>query len=440
MASEAGRSTQCPTSRGAELQHKNIWILNHYAHGPDLPGGTRHYAIGSILAQRGYDVTILAASRNHSLQRQVRFHDGRPWAVEEGDGVRFVWLRAFPCSRNNWRRALNMLTYSFRAFLIGRKLDTTVPGLDGPDVIIGSSVHLFAVLAAYCLARHYGAHFVMEVRDLWPQTLIDMAVLGERHPLTWLLRHLERFLYNRAEKIITVLPFASQYICRLGIPSNKVVWIPNGVDLSLYERAQTSTAKDNDKPFTIMYTGAHGTANRLDALLEAASILQTMGRDDIRCVLVGDGPEKTRLIERKQRLGLGSVEFRDPVPKEQLPATLAGADACVLILQDIPVYRYGISPNKLFDYLAACRPVIFAGSASNNLVKETGCGVCVPSADPRALANAIIQLASLPPEVRSEMGQRGRTYVEKNHDFRLLASRFEEVTENLCTWETGHQP
>jgi glycosyltransferase involved in cell wall biosynthesis len=413
------------------LRHRNIWILNHYAHGPDLPGGTRHYNLATMLAERGHDVTILASNWNHSLRRQVRLENDRAWSVEEMNAVRFVWLRTFPCQLNDWRRILNMLSYSLRAFFVGRRLARVVPGMDRPDIVLGSSVHLFAVLAAYWLARHYGAHFVMEVRDLWPQTLVDMGLLRENHPLTWFLRYLERFLYRRADRIVTVLPLARDYITRLGIPPDKIDWIPNGVDLSLYQHSQSPRPRDHEETFVLMYAGAHGAANGLDTLLEAASILERTGRQDIRCVLLGDGPEKVTLMRMKDRLGLTNVEFRDPVPKEQLQASLSDADAFVLTLQDIPVFRYGISPNKLFDYLAACRPIVLAVDASNNIVDEAGCGVSVPPADPRALAKAISELASLPPEARWEMARNGRVYVERNHDFRLLARRFEEIMESL---------
>jgi len=409
----------------------NVWILNHYAHGPDVPGGIRHYALGRILVQRGYQVTVLASDWHHLMKRRIRLQDGARYALEDIDGVNFVWLRTTPYQENDWRRILNWVSYTIRAVALGRKLASILPEIGEPDVIIGSSVHLLAVVAAYHLARHYHAHFVMEVRDLWPQTLVEMGTLGDRHPLTWLLRRLERFLYDRAKRIISLLPFAYRYMSSLGVPTDKVTWIPNGVDLSLYEGLTTAASEVDRAAFTVMYAGAHGVANALDVLIEAARIVQDRGREDIRFVLMGDGPEKPRLSAMAQRLQLRNIEFRDPLPKARVPSALVATDAFVLILRDVPLYKYGISPNKLFDYLAASRPIVFAGNSENNVVDEVHCGVSAPAADPSAVAEAVIGLADLPAEEREAMGQRGRAYVQQYHDYSVLARQLADTLEAL---------
>jgi glycosyltransferase involved in cell wall biosynthesis len=237
-----------------------------------------------------------------------------------------------------------MVSYMLRAWWIGRKLPKLSAGIERPDVIIGSSVHLLAVLAAYLVAKRYKAKFIMEVRDLWPQTIIDMGQLSERSPITKVLQALERFLYRRAEKIITLQPSAHEYITACGIPRDKIVWIPNGVDLSRFDGA--IRAKEQRAGFRVMYLGAHGQANALDVLLQAAKIVQERGLSEIEFILVGDGPEKPKLIELANDLGLGNVEFRDSVPKEEVPKVLDEADATVFILNDLALYRYGISLNK----------------------------------------------------------------------------------------------
>lgn len=407
----------------------NLWVFNHYAHPPDLPGGTRHFDLGRELMRRGHRVAIFASSFHHALHREVRLGPGERWKVEDVDGLKFVWLRTPPYQKNDWRRVLNMLSYMFRAWWLGRRLPKLVPDIGRPDVVVGSSVHLLAVLAAYWVAKRHKAKFIMEVRDLWPQTIIDMGELSEGSPVVRLLRVLEKFLYRRAERIIVLGPQMSEYIVACGVSQERIVWIPNGVDLSRFDSA--AIPEVSHEGFRVMYLGAHGQANALDVLLEAAKIVQDRGSHEIRFVLVGDGPEKPGLMTLAQELGLSNVEFREPVPKTEVPKTLHEADATVFILKDLPLYRYGISLNKLFDYLAASKPLIVGGSPKNNPVEEADCGLTVPLRDPQALAEAVIKLYQMPEEERKAMGRRGREYVEKYHDIAKLAERLEEVLEEV---------
>jgi len=407
----------------------NLWIFNHYAVTPDLPGGTRHYDLGGELVKRGHDVVIFASSFHHYSHRETRLAPGECWKVEDIDGVKFIWLRTFPYKGNDWRRVLNMLSYMLRVWWLGRKLPKLNPQIKKPDVVIGSSVHLLAVLAAYGVAKHYKAKFIMEVRDLWPQTIIDMGELSERNPLTKLLKALERYLYRRAERIITLLPLAHEYIAACGIPREKIVWIPNGVDLSRFNTVKPR--REPEREFKVIYLGAHGRANALDVLLQAAAIVQGQGYGDIKFILIGDGPEKPGLMALAKELGLRNVEFREPVPRAEAPKVLRAADSTVFILHDLPLYNYGISVNKLFDYLAASKPLILAGRPANNPVEEAHCGLTVPPRDPEALADAVIRLSQMPKEEREAMGRRGREYVEKYHSIPMLAERLIRCIEDV---------
>jgi glycosyltransferase involved in cell wall biosynthesis len=179
--------------------------------------------------------------------------------------------------------------------------------------------------------------------------------------------------------------------------------------------------------FRVMYLGAHGQANALDVLIRAAKILQDRGYREIRFLLVGDGPEKPGLMALAKELGLRNVEFREPVPKSEVPKALREADAFLVQLGGTEVYRYGISSNKLFDFMAAGKPVFSSVAAPKNPVEEAQCGFTIPPRDPEALAEAIVKLYRMPPEERAEMGERGREYVEEHHDIRKLAERLEQV-------------
>jgi glycosyltransferase involved in cell wall biosynthesis len=296
-------------------------------------------------------------------------------------------------------------------------------------VIVGSSPHLFTALVGWRLARRFGVPFVMEVRDLWPETFVGFGFWSARHPIVRVLRRLERFLYRRADRIVVLMPEAWRYITRLaGVAEEKVVWIPNGACAAADE---IGGADSGPRPFTVLYMGAHGRANVLDDLLTAARALQDRG-SEVRFVLVGGGKEKERLVERARELALRNLEFRDPVPRTEVEATLAQADALVALLEDTPLYQYGISLNKLFDYMAAGKPVVLAGDVAHNYVELAGCGVTVRPRDPEALARAIADLAAMPAEARRTMGARGRAYVRRHHDWDLLADRLAGVLNEVC--------
>lgn len=404
----------------------NIWIFNQYAITPDMPGGTRHYDLGRELVRRGHNIVILATSFHHQMHKETKLEPGKKWDVGEVDGINFVWLKTPGYFRNDWRRVVNMIVYAWRAWGFGRKLLKLIPSIDKPDVIFGSSPHLLIPLAAYFVSKHYDVPFLMEVRDLWPQTLIDMEGLSEKSPITKILQILEKFLYKKANLVITLLPKASDYITKCGISEKKIIWIPNGVDLSRFSKAEPSSLSGK-KEFKVMYLGAHGRANALDVIIKASKIIQDRGFLDIKFILIGDGPEKPRLIALSKDINLCNMEFWDPVPKIRVPDVLCATDATVFILHDISLYKYGISLNKLFDYLAAGKPLVLVGNPSNNPIKEIHCGINIPSGNPEVFADAIVKLYNMSAEERREMGRRGREYVEKYHDIKKLAKKLEDV-------------
>jgi glycosyltransferase involved in cell wall biosynthesis len=417
----------CSFKSGDNMGRKRLWIFNHYAVGPDLPGGTRHYNLGRELVRHGYDVTIFASNWNHRQRKMHRLKNGRIWAIESIDGVRFVWLRTFPYYNNDWRRVLNILTYSVRAFLLGLKLPQQSTNVQPPEIIIGSSVHPLAVFVGRFLAWRYRGCFITEVRDLWPQTLIDIGALSASSLVAQVLRIGELFMYRSSDRIITLLPLAHEYICQRGIPREKIVWIANGVDLTLYPT--NSEIKAPNEKFSIFYTGSHGVIDDLEAILKAAEVLQLKGTKSIRFVLVGDGADKPRLVARSRELNLSNVEFWDMVAKNLIPVVLKEADACILINKDLPLYKYGISSNKIFDYLASGKPVIMVGNIPGNIVEETGCGITVKPNDPESLAQACIRLSQMTAEERYGVGVRGRQYVEQHYSYEILGNRLAECIE-----------
>jgi glycosyltransferase involved in cell wall biosynthesis len=404
-----------------------IWVLNHYASPPDRPTSTRHYEFGRVLAAQGHEVTIFASSFSHFSRREERLAPGERSRVQEVDGVRFVWLRTTEYERNDRRRVVNMLSYAVRAIVAQRRMSR-------PDVVVGSSVHLAAVAAAWLISLARRATFVFEVRDLWPQTLFDMGAVRERSVSARLLLRTESFLYRRASTVICLLPHAADFIAERGISRSKIVYVPNGIaDYGSMAAARPEQSADllarirrwhDDGRLVAGYVGSLGPANGVRDLVEAARDLRDRGEGRLALVVVGDGQEKEDCQRLADRYRLENVLFWPPVPKSEVPAVLAELDVTLFCLRDLPVFRYGLSSNKLFDYLASGRPVVFASGVTDGPVHASGGGICVPAQSPERVADALVTLAGLGEAERLVIGERGRAWVYRYHGTTALASRF----------------
>ena len=402
------------------MADKGIWILNHYAVTPDLAGGTRHFDLGKELVKRGYQVVIFASGFDHVSRKYLKIGPRERLRLEKLEGVQFVWLNTFPYRRNDWRRVVNMISYGLATLRTARRFSK-------PDVVIGSSMHPFAAMAAWWLTVRYKARFIFEVRDLWPQTAIDMGALKDTSLVAKLLYVWEKFMCLKAEKIIVLMPKAGQYFQSRGVDSRKICWIPNGVDVECYRNiAPLDPSSDvaqafqqhKDK-FKVVYAGAHGAANGLDVAIEAAALLNK-GEVDVHFILIGDGPEKRALREKAERLDCTNVTFSEPVPNASMPAVLKQADLLMQCLRPVDVSRYGSSPRKVNDYLASGKPIIVSAAAANDAVSEAQAGLTVLPGDAQALANGIQQLSLMSPDELERLGANGRAYVEKHHDMKLL--------------------
>jgi len=399
-----------------------IWIFFHYASTPDEPF-SGPFDVAKRLLEKGHQVTFFASSFSHYKFNELRLRRGEQWRMEDVEGVKFIWIRTTPYCRNDWRRVMGMLLFGWRAFRIAAALKAN------PDVIIGVTNHPFAALSGYCASVFKRCRFFFEVHDLWPLTLVQFGLLRECGVIASAMSRLEMFLFQRAEQIIMVWPRMDQYGADRGIPREKFVWIPQCVDLKRYDSVRPYDGRAGNV-FNIMYLGGHVNANALPVIVRAAHILQKQQLNQVRFVFVGDGQEKANLIRLVKDLGLNNVEFRGVMPRKNLPEVMNEADAFVLSMRNLPdLYKYGISWNKLSDYLVAGRPVLLAGNPGYNPVTIAGAGISVPPENPTALAEAVKQLINMSPTQRAQMGANGRQYARQVHDSVLLASRLDRILQ-----------
>ncbi|MBN2463920.1 MAG: glycosyltransferase family 4 protein [Dehalococcoidia bacterium] len=413
----------------------NIWFFSHYASTPREPGDTRDYYFAKELARGNVDSVIFASAFNHRTRKDQVLKNSRLFKTELFDGAKFIWLKTSPYYKgNDWRRILNMISYCICV------MPVSLFYMKKADIIIGVTPHPLSALSAWMVSKLKGARFILDVRDLWPETLIAIGGFSRNSIIVKTLKALEKFLYRSADKIIVLMPNAIEYIQTLGISQDKVFYIPNGVSTELFENKnrrlpsnlhhQISIMK-SEKRFLVGYIGAHGITDVLHIIVAAASLLQNMGHDEIRFILIGDGPEKNKLIQQAKQLNLSNIYFYEPIPKISMPSFLNAMDAVVITKKKTELFRFGVSFLKIFDYMMSARPVIWAVDAINNPVAEANCGITVTPEDAQALSEAIIHIYQLSPREREEMGKRGHEYVMRHHSVPVLARKLLEVIGNV---------
>jgi hypothetical protein len=380
-----------------------FWIVNQYAVPPSFPGGTRHYEIGKRLCESGMEVHIFASDFDHI--KKTRFAN-RPLEV---NGVNFEWVHTKPYSGNGIGRIWSMLSFCISMLFLFRNNTR-------PDYLFASSPHLFGALFSLIYAKLFQISFCLEIRDIWPQSLIEVAGLSEKNPLIIVLKWIEKFLYSHSDKIVTLLPNSVDHIVANGGNRRDIMVLPNGPSLS----AELKPISFDLEPdfFYVLYAGAHGIANALDSIVDLAGLLSVESwADRIRIVFVGDGTEKQRLMDRALSENLKNVLFFDPIPKDSMSFVLSKADLLIASLLDSPLYAKGISLNKIYDYLSSAKPIVFGASAFNNPVSESNAGIVVSPQDAVQMLRAVKQLYFLSPHERNEMGSRGKHFVLENFGF-----------------------
>ena len=405
----------------------NILYINHYAGCPQYGMEYRPYYLAKEWGRNGHKVIIIVASFSHLRYKNPEFSgEIKKEVIEE---VEYIWIKTPKYKGNNLKRILNMLTFVSKLMFLSKRLSSQFR----PDIVIASSTYPLDIFPAYLISRFSKAKLIFEVHDLWPLTPIELGAMPKWHPFIVILQIAEDFAYKHADKVISILPKALDYMVSRGLDPKKFIHIPNGIDIEEWQSFNAQLPEEHKEiieklkkegKFLVCYAGAHGVANALDYFIESAVYLRDL---PVSLVLVGQGPEREKLQRYVIENNLNNVIFLQPVSKDSIPNLLNKMDILYISLRKSPLFRFGVSPNKLFDYMMAGKPIIHAISAGNDLVAESGCGISIPPEDPVAIAEAIKKLIDMSPLEREEMGRRGREYVIKNHDYKVLAKRFLEA-------------
>ena len=402
-----------------------ILYINHYAGSPRHGMEYRPYYLAREWVRFGHEVCIVAADYSH-LRVQRPQLDGRDRLDELIDGVRYTWLRTLPYAGNGFARVRNIGSFMFRLYQHGQRLAAERK----PDVVIASSTYPMDVWPAHRIASLAGARLVFEIHDLWPLTPMEVGGMSRWHPFILTAQAAENYVYRNASAVVSMLPKVHAHVAARGLAVDRLHIVPNGIDpgewpartAPLAEALEGKLARIAEAGNAIVgYAGNHGISNSLDTLLKTA---ENMRGEKVSFVLVGGGPEKEKLERWAQSEQLRNVHFADPVAKEQIPALLQWFDIAFIGWKRQPLYRFGIAPNKLMDYMMAARPVLHAVEAGNDSVGEAGCGLTVAPESPGALAHGIRSLIGLSDAERQAMGARGKEFVLRHFTYPVLSARF----------------
>ena len=404
-------------------QKKSFWFINQYSSTPETAMGGRHYYLAQELAKKGHQVYVIAGRYSHLLRNPKQF-DEQYFIEEIIPNFSFVWVNLPEYQEaHSKQRVLNWFKFSW----LLRNMSNVIPAK--PDVILYSSPSLIGYLGAKYLANKFRVPFIFEVRDIWPLTLMELGGHSSKHPFIKFMQWVEDRAYKKADYVFSNLYNAVEHMQTRGLDSSKFHWIPNGVSLEEVSQKQPLNAETLSQlpqnKFIIGYTGTIGVANAIDDLIEAAKILSS--NPQLHFVLVGSGKEKESLIRKVQSLDLRNITFIDAIPKKQIQSMLEQFDICYIGWQKNSLYRFGIAPNKLPEYLYAGKPIIHAFSGKGDIVQQAKAGITIEAEDPQAIVEAVEQLYGLTTEQRQELGTNGKKFVLQNLEYAMIAEKLETI-------------
>lgn len=403
-----------------------LLVINHYAGSPEMGMELRPYYLAREWRKMGHEVLIVAASYSHLRAHQPQ--QAETLKRETREGVDYLWIKAPVYRRNNLKRFVNIAMFVAKLARHGKKIADSF----APDAVIASSTYPFDVPPAKRIARRAGARLVFEVHDLWPLSPMELGGMSRWNPFIIATQAGENYACRNADKVVSILPLAKEHLMNHGMKEEKFVHVPNGipgeglrgVGKDLPEGHVKCLAEFRDRGFFLVgYFGSHAPSDDLENLLKTAKLMEN---EKVGFIMVGEGPEKQALTEMAERMKLGNVAFLPFVPKSIVGDLMKEMDALYIGWKRRDLYRFGISPTKVMDYMVSGKPVINAIKAGNNLVEEAGCGISAEPEAPASLKGAILEMMNLSDEERRGMGARGRNHVLERYSYPRLAADFIE--------------
>jgi len=400
----------------------NILLINHYAGSLHLGMEFRPYYLAKKWNEMGHKTTIVGATYSHLRQNQPR---KAGW--ETIDGIEYLWLWTNKYQGNGFSRFLTMILFVTQLTLLTFYLAWKTK----PKVVIASSTYPLDIFPAWLVARLSGAKLVFEIHDLWPLSPMELGNMSKWHPFIVLMQLGEWFAYKTSDKVVSILPATFEHVKKFGVQKENFIHIPNGINLADYSNAvhvpkYLQQVIDNEKKKNhklIGYAGAIGVANAMDILVKAAFELRDK---NLAFILVGDGQELANLKSSAKSLKLNNFHFIGRINKLEVHNFLQQMDFLYFGTQDKPIYRFGISFNKMYDYMMAGKPIIQSIKTNSDIVKKAKCGFISEPGNVADLVSLIREAMQTPKKTLNAMGKNGQAYVIKNHKYDFIAKKFIE--------------
>lgn len=407
----------------------NILLINHYAGSPDMGMEFRPYYLAREWVKMGHRVDIIAASYSHLRRKNPDVI--QDFQTEVIDGINYHWIKTKTYEGNGASRAITMAQFISKLWTHTGKIIREME----PDVVICSSTYPLDTFVGQRIRKKSKKQvkLIHEVHDMWPATLIEVGGMSKYHPFVIAMQIGENSAYKHSDKVVSLLPYAKDYMKEHGLADGKFVCIPNGIVEEEWENPEDLPEKHKEVfdelkkqgKFIVGYFGGHALSNALDSLLMVANEIK--GEKDVHFVLVGDGVEKKNLIRKSESLMLDNVTFLDPVPKKAVPTLCEEFDCIYMGGHASPLYRFGLCLNKMFDSMMAGKPIICAITTPRTYIEEYECGFRTDSGDTCGCIKAILNIKRMPTEDRAHMGDSGKKAALNNFNYITIAEKFETI-------------
>lgn len=413
---------------------KKIWLMNHYAIGMFFNKGGRHYWFADNLVDHGYEPTIFCANTRHKTSDVVKINAGK-FTIDTSGRFPFVFVKTSPYSGNGFHRVRNMFSFYKNLFPAAREYARQ----NGrPDIILASSVHPLTLVAGIKIARKFGVPCICEIRDLWPESFVAYNIIGKNNPILKALYAGEKWIYKKADKLIFTMEGGRDYILEKGwdkehggpIDICKVYHINNGVDLETFDYNkehfiwEDEDLKDSNT-FKVAYTGSIRLVNKVEKVLAVAKLLEDQ---NIKFLIWGEGDQLEHLRKKVKRERIDNVSFKGRVDKKYIPYITTNAQLNIMLGENLPLFRFGGSMNKMFDYFASGKPTLFTFKMAHSPAEKYNTGIELDDSKTETIAESILYFKNLDRETYGKYCQNARKAAE-NYNFKHLTNSLIDILE-----------
>ena len=404
-----------------------ILFLSHYFPPEVNAPASRTYEHCKSWVKQGHDVTVVSCVPHHPMGKAYPGYQNKWWSEEYKDGIRAIKIKTYITANEGFlKRTLNYIIYMIMCILIS-------PFLSKADVVISTSPQFFNGLAGYFVSRIKRTPWLLEIRDLWPESILAVGAIKNKKIIKF-LEYLEIFTYKKADCIVPVTKAFKKHIINLGICEKKVHVIRNGVNLDLYKNERSYDPLINswglDDKFVVSYIGTHGMAHGLDTILKAAEILRS--DESIIFLMVGDGSERERLLKIVSDKKLSNLIMKPQQPKKHMPAVWSITDVSLVLLKKLDLFKTVI-PSKIFECMAMSVPIILGVEGEvKDIIKSANTGLCIEPESSEELSKAIVRLKN-DHFLTKSLGENGRVCVEREFNREILANEYLKILEKISS-------